>query len=358
MIEVTKLSKHFSVHKKSPGLLASIKSLVHREKIVKRAVESVSLHVGEGEILGLVGANGAGKTTLVKMLAGIIHPTSGDARVLGHRPWERKNDFRRQIALIMGQKAQLWWDLPAADCFLLLKEIYQIPDKLYHDSLNFLLDALDVKSEVNIQIRRLSLGERMKMELIAALLHSPKAVFLDEPTIGLDLSAQRAIRDFLLEYRREHKPAMILTSHYMEDIERLCKRIIIIRNGEFVFDGKLQEVLTTFAKHKILTAHLGRDTARPDISALLAPLECESEVLEYTKNVLKVKIPRDIVSQSAGLLLQNLTVKDLSIEETDIASVIENLLGKSKADDELNAIKSASTKTENKVIADPAGEIS
>ncbi|MHC4162708.1 MAG: ABC transporter ATP-binding protein, partial [Planctomycetota bacterium] len=225
MIRVHELSKTFYVHKKAPGLRASLKSLFRRERVAKHAVAGVSLEVKEGEIVGLLGPNGAGKTTLVKMLAGIIHPTAGEAQVLGFTPWERDNRFRRQIALIMGQKAQLWWDLPAADCFLLLKEIYRVRDAEYKETLAYLTGVLDVEQQLNIQIRRLSLGERMKMELIAVLLHRPRVVFLDEPTIGLDLSAQRSIRDFILRYREEHKPAMILTSHYMEDIQRLCERI-------------------------------------------------------------------------------------------------------------------------------------
>jgi ABC-2 type transport system ATP-binding protein len=219
MIEVDRLAKTFRVAKKAPGFVGSLKSLVRRETVAKEAVKGVSFRVDEGEIVGLVGANGAGKTTLVKMLAGIIHPTSGEARVLGFRPWERDDRFRRQISLIMGQKAQLWWDLPAADCFLLLKEIYRVPDETYEANLDQLSTMLEVKDELRVQIRRLSLGERMKMELIAALLHGPRAVFLDEPTIGLDLTAQRAVRDFLLAYRERHRPAMIVTSHYMEDIE-------------------------------------------------------------------------------------------------------------------------------------------
>ena len=237
MIKVENLHKTFKVHKKEPGLKASGKSLFSRKWIEKKALVDVSLSIGEGEILGLVGANGAGKTTLVKILSGIIHPTSGTTHVLGFNPWERHNDFRKQIALIMGQKAQLWWDLPAEDCFLLLREIYQIPKKQYEENLSFLSNTLNISDQMNIQIRRLSLGERMKMELIAALLHNPRVVFLDEPTIGLDLTAQRAIRQFLLNYRQKHRPAMILTSHYMEDIEQLCERIIILRQGSVVYDG-------------------------------------------------------------------------------------------------------------------------
>jgi len=210
--------------------------------VEKWAVKDISFSVGPGEIVGLVGANGAGKTTLVKILSGIVYPTSGDAKVLGYTPWERSSALRKQVALIMGPKAQLWWDLPAADCFLLLKEIYEIPKADFKKNLDFLVKVLGVSGQLKIQIRRLSLGERMKMELIAALLHSPKVVFLDDPTIGLDITAQRAVRKFILSYKQERSPAMILTSHYMEDIEELCERLIIIREGSIVYDGPTQKI--------------------------------------------------------------------------------------------------------------------
>jgi ABC-2 type transport system ATP-binding protein len=290
--------------------------------VVKHAVSDASFTIGEGEIVGLVGPNGAGKTTLVKMLAGIIHPTAGEARVLGHRPWDRDNRFRRQIALIMGQKASLWWDLPAGDCFLLLKEIYQIPDDLYAERLAYLSEVLRIKDELHIQIRRLSLGERMKMELIAALLHGPRVVFLDEPTIGLDLSAQRAIRDFILQYREQHRPAMILTSHYMEDIERLCERIILIQHGKLVFDGPLARVVTTFAQHKVLTAHfhgLEEDAPLPSTADL------PGEVVELTRDRIRLRVERDRVTQAAQSLLSTFSVADMSIEEVDVGTVIERV---------------------------------
>ncbi len=321
MIEVDRLTKTFVVHKKDPGLLASVKSLFHREKVEKHAVKSVSFRVDEGEIVGLVGANGAGKTTIVKMLAGIIHPTAGDARVLGFRPWERHNDFRRQIALIMGQKAQLWWDLPAADCFLLLKEIYRIPDDTYRANLDYLAKVLGLTDQLNVQIRRLSLGERMKAELIAALLHAPRVVYLDEPTIGLDLTSQRAIRDFILQYREQNRPAMILTSHYMEDIERLCKRILIIREGEIVFDGSLEQVVETYADHKVVTAHLHKN-GKPFEKDGLAAL---GEVETVTEDMVKLRVPRGRVAEAAAELLRRLPVADLAIDEVDVGTIIEKI---------------------------------
>ena len=316
MIQVSDLKKSFRVHVKKPGLLGSVRSLFYREWVEKHALKGVSFEVQPGEIVGLLGANGAGKTTLVKTLAGIVYPSSGDIKVLGHTPSERKNEFRRQIALIMGQKAQLWWDLPAEDCFLLLREIYSIPRQKFHDKLNFLSETLGITEQLNIQIRRLSLGERMKMELIAALLHEPRVVFLDEPTIGLDFTAQKAIRDFILQYRSQHQPAMILTSHYMEDIKALCKRIIIIREGEFIYDGPLQNIVNTYTKHKIVSLHLEKEISTQNIPY---------EIVTAKPQFLKIKIPRDQVAPSVNSLLQSLPVSDLTIEEQAIEDVIEAL---------------------------------
>jgi ABC-2 type transport system ATP-binding protein len=322
MIEVDALAKTFTVHRKEPGLRGSLKALFRREKVEKRAVRDVTFRVGEGEIVGLIGPNGAGKTTIVKMLAGIIHPTSGEARVLGHRPWERDDAFRRQIALIMGQKAQLWWDLPAADCFLLLKEIYRIPEDRYREALGELAAMLEVEKELNIQIRRLSLGERMKMELIAALLHRPRVVFLDEPTIGLDLTAQRAIRDFILRYRQEHKPAMLLTSHYMEDIQRLCERILVLREGEVVYDGPLARVVERYAPHKVIRAHFRRTRELPTPTREIAAL---GEVLQCDADQLCLRVPRADVARASAKVLESYAVADLAIEELDIGTIIERI---------------------------------
>ncbi|MCM2278816.1 MAG: ATP-binding cassette domain-containing protein [Oligoflexia bacterium] len=327
MIEVRGLSKKFRVHVKQPGLRGSLKSLIHREWKEKEALRSVSLEVGPGEIVGLVGANGAGKTTLVKALAGILHPTSGSARVLGHVPWERNDEFRRQIALIMGQKAQLWWDLPAADCFLLLREIYRIPRARFEATLETLVQALGVGDQLKVQIRRLSLGERMKMELIAALLHQPRVVFLDEPTIGLDLTAQRSIREFLLGYLREHRPAMILTSHYMEDIERLCERIVIMREGEFVYDGPLSRIVEEFARHKIIGAELSEPTS----AEALALLHRLGEPLPVEGAAIRLKVRRERVAEAASEILRSLGVVDLEIEEEDVGTIIEEIFRKGQA---------------------------
>ncbi len=325
MIHVRGLTKTFRVHKKEPGLKGSITALFNRNWSEVYALKGIDLEVKPGEILGLVGENGAGKTTLVKALAGIIHPTSGKAEVLGFIPWQRKNDFRKQIALIMGQKAQLWWDLPAGDGFLLLKEIYQIPRDQYHKNLKILSEALRIEDKLDIQIRRLSLGERMKMELIAALLHQPKVVFLDEPTIGLDAQAQGAIRNFILEYRKQENPAMILTSHYMEDIEALCERIALMRKGEIVYDGSLKNMVSSYAQYKVISAHLGNnfEPSRPSQNI--------GEILEWNSAVLKIKVEKNNIASVASFLLQNYSVTDLSIEEEDIGSIIQFLFKNSPA---------------------------
>ncbi len=324
MIEVRDLCKTFRVHRKEPGFWPSVRGLFHRQWNEVPALKSVSLRVDAGEILGIVGANGAGKTTLVKCLAGILHPTSGSAQVLGFTPWERRYAFRRQIALLMGQKAQLWWDLPAADGFLLLREIYRLPEREYRESLEELAAALQIHDRLTTQIRRLSLGERMKMELIAALLHRPRVVFLDEPTIGLDLTAQRAIRDFLLNYRARRQPAMILTSHYMEDIERLCERIAIVRAGEIVYDGGLRQVLDRYATHK-------RITVRWDAAAGETPPPLPADLGETTARapgMLQAKVLRAQTAAASAWLLQTRPVADLNVEEEDIGSIIEALIRK------------------------------
>ena len=320
MIKAINISKTFKVHKKLPGLKSSIKSLFIRSWLYKEALKNVSLNVEPGEIVGLVGANGAGKTTLIKILSGIIHPDQGDINILGFHPWKRHDNFRKQISLIMGQKAQLWWDLPAEDCFLLLREIYQIPIEQYNYNLNFLTESLQVQKQLNVQIRRLSLGERMKMELIAALLHNPKIVFFDEPTIGLDITAQRAIREFILNYRIKHKPAMIITSHYMQDIEQLCERVVILREGEIVYDGKLHDITNEYTNHKLITVRLNKQYNNFSIPENLGTIS------NQTKNTLTVKVNKNVITDAATYLLKELDIEDLSIEGEDISIVIEKVM--------------------------------
>lgn len=326
MIQVSQLTKTFRVYKKNPGLKGTLQALIKREWVDKIALGQVNLQIEPGEIVGLVGANGAGKTTLVKILSGIIHPTAGDVKVMGYTPFERKYAFRKQISLIMGQKAQLWWDLPAEDCFMLLKEIYEIPEDQYKKTLSHLVDALDVSRVMNIQIRRLSLGERMKMELIAALLHQPKVVFLDEPTIGLDMTAQKAVRDFILDYRERHKPIMILTSHYMEDIKQLAKRLVIIKDGKFVYDGDLETIAKKHQTHKLINVTLAMD-AEVDAEKLMFK---HSEIIQRDGDLLKFKVEANEVAASLNEIFKTLEVSDVKVEEEDIADVIENLMKRNR----------------------------
>ena len=301
MIEITNLSKSFKSHKKEPGLKGSLKSLFRRQSVTKMALKSVNLRINRGEIIGLIGANGAGKTTLVKILAGIVHPTDGSATVLGHIPWERPNVYRRQMSLIMGQKNQVWWDLPALDSFLLLKEIYQIPLDQYKKNIEFLAETLMIKDQLKTQVRKLSLGERMKIELMAALLHNPQVIFLDEPTIGLDLSAQKAVRQFLSEYQKEFSPITILTSHYMEDIKELCPRIAVMKEGEIVFDGPLNQVQKMLGDQKVLT-------------------------VTSDKSIFKLHVPRESLAYETQQIFQNHNVIDLNIQDPPIEEIIESLM--------------------------------
>ena len=263
-ISVTNLKKHFKVYKKQPGLWGSIQSLWHREYETVKAVDDISFEIAEGEIVGFIGMNGAGKTTTLKMLSGLLFPTSGETEVLGYNPWERKPVFQKQFSLVMGQKNQLWWDLPAVETFYLNKAIYEIPDAQFEKTLSKLVKLLDVEDIIQIQVRKLSLGQRMKCELIAALLHNPKVLFLDEPTIGLDVVMQKTLRDFIKAYNKEFGATIILTSHYMDDVKELCERAIVIDHGKKVFDGKLQDIIDTYARNKILSLTFSKPISKKD----------------------------------------------------------------------------------------------
>src|SRR5438128_9346188 len=252
-IEVTQLTKAFRTYKKQPGFGGAVRGLFRRKYEQTLAVKEVSFSIEPGELVGFLGPNGAGKTTTLKMLAGLLYPTSGAARVLGYTPWERNDGYRRQFALLLGQKNQLWWDLPAFESLELNAKIYGIPASSFERTVAELTELLQVKDKLNVPVRELSLGERMKMELIAALLHQPKVLFLDEPTIGLDVVSQKKVREFLRSHNASRKTTILLTSHYMADIQALCRRVIIIDRGTILFDGQLREVLDRFADFKIIT---------------------------------------------------------------------------------------------------------
>ncbi|MGY8717951.1 MAG: ABC transporter ATP-binding protein, partial [Verrucomicrobiia bacterium] len=266
MIEVDKLSRTFRTYKKQPGFWGGVKGLFKREFEELAAAKDVSFSIKEGEFVGFLGPNGAGKTTTLKMLAGLIYPTSGSATVAGFNPTKRENAYRRIFALVLGQKNQLWWDLPAIESFLLLRHIYRIPAEQWQETLDELVDLLAVRGKLNVMVRELSLGERMKMELIAALLHRPKVLFLDEPTIGLDVVSQRAVRNFLRAYNKRHKVTILLTSHYMADIQELCERVIVIHKGQKIYDGDLDRLETGSAgtRQKIVTFLPENDSFTPE----------------------------------------------------------------------------------------------
>src|SRR5947209_5757281 len=252
LIEATNLTKIYRVYKKEPGLLGAVKGLGKRRYEEVRAADGVTFSIEEGELVGFLGPNGAGKTTVLKMLSGLLNPTSGEARVLGFTPWERRDEMKRQFALLMGQKNALWWDLPARESLELNRAIYGIERGAFQTVVGEMTELLDVREKLDVMVRELSLGERMKMELIAALLHSPRVLFLDEPTIGLDVTSQKKVRAFLKQYNSDHRIVTMLTSHYMQDIEELCQRVIIIDGGRIFFDGPLSGIVDRFATHKVL----------------------------------------------------------------------------------------------------------
>jgi ABC-2 type transport system ATP-binding protein len=268
--------------------------------------------------VGFIGPNGAGKTTTLKCLSGLLYPSSGKTSVLGFDPWERKTEFLKEIALIMGQKNQLWWELPPMETFLLNKEVYEIPEEKFKKTLKELTGLLEVEDLVRIQARKLSLGQRMKCELIAALLHSPKVLFLDEPTIGLDVVMQKKMRDFIKEYNRRYQSTIILTSHYMGDVKELCQRVIIIDKGKIVFDGQLEEIIKKYADHKVISVILAKEVDHKKLENL-------GELKEYSYPKAVIAVRREKTSIVAAQVLDKLPVADLNIEEPAIEDIIREL---------------------------------
>ena len=298
--------------------MGSVASLFRPSVETVAAVDDISFTIDEGELVGFIGPNGAGKTTTLKCLSGLLYPSSGKVSVLGFTPFDRKHEYLKRIALVMGQKNQLWWDLPAQESFLLNKEIYSINDLSYKQNLGELVELLEVEEMIKVPVRKLSLGERMKMELIAALIHAPEVLFLDEPTIGLDVVMQKKMRDFVGAYNRLHRSTILLTSHYMEDVRQLARRVIIIDHGKIMYDGKLDHLVKRYAKHKLLSVVL--DTYVPP-DKLMAIGELVS--YEFPKAVIKVE--RSASNIAAAEILQHFPVDDLNIEEPDIEDVIRDV---------------------------------
>lgn len=320
VIEVNGLTKAFRTYKKQPGFGGAVKGLFRREYEQTVAVNEVSFQIEPGELVGFLGPNGAGKTTTLKMLAGLLYPSGGQAKVLGYTPWERAEGYRRQFALVLGQKNQLWWDLPARESLQLNAEIYGIAKDHFERTVSELTELLAVQHKLNVSVRELSLGERMKMELIASLLHQPRVLFLDEPTIGLDVVSQKAVREFIRRHNATHKTTILLTSHYMADIQELCERVIIIDHGKIFFDGRLSEIVDRFADFKLLTIHCENANRYS-----MEQLGRYGEVTEQTSAAITLKVKRDRVIPACKSLLDELPVTDIDIQETPIEDVIRRI---------------------------------
>ncbi len=323
VIEIRGLAKSYRVYQKREGLWAAVEGLFHREYREVQAVRGIDLDVEAGEFVAFLGPNGAGKTTTLKLLSGVINPTAGEARVLGYVPWERDNAYRRRFALVMGQKNQLWWDLPAAESFRLHQQIYRIDLAAFEQKMNELVDLLDVRRLLNQPVRELSLGERMKMELIAALLHSPEVLFLDEPTIGLDVVAQHNIQKFLKHYQQERQITILLTSHYMKDVAALCRRVVVINHGQIVYDGSLSGIIDRFSSHKVLTLLF-------DDGQMPADLTRYGEVIELVEPRAKLRVDRSQISQVLSSVLANHTLDDVSVEDPPLEEVIAQVFAQSE----------------------------
>jgi ABC-2 type transport system ATP-binding protein len=319
IIETNRLTKVYRTYRKESGLWGSVKGLVRRKYQETRAADHISFQIEEGELVGFLGPNGAGKTTVLKMLSGLLNPTSGEARVLGFVPWERRNEMKRQFSLLMGQKNALWWDLPAQESLELNRAIYGIDRNRFKRVVGGLSELLEVQDKMNVMVRELSLGERMKMELISALIHEPRILFLDEPTIGLDVVSQKRVREFLRLYNREHRIVTMLTSHYMQDIEELCHRVIVIDHGKIFFDGELSAIIDRFSGHKIVSLTFSQKEPR-DFSDM-------GEVVEQTPVSVQLKVPRAKVMEVCRQLLHSCSVTDINVQELPVEDVIRQLFG-------------------------------
>lgn len=320
MIEVTNLTRVFRTYKKHPGFWGGVKGLFTRDFEETAAAKDISFSIAEGEFVGFLGPNGAGKTTTLKMLSGLIYPTSGTARVAGYDPSKRENAYRRIFALVLGQKNQLWWDLPAIESFNLLRAIYAIPADQYQTTLDELVDLLAVRHKLNVMVRELSLGERMKMELIAALLHRPRVLFLDEPTIGLDVVSQKAVRQFLRDYNKRYRVTILLTSHYMADIKELCERVVVIHKGRKIYDGALDRLEASGGARKKIIKFRPAELPFPALTEL-----AEDKAVATTDGEVTLHVPADQVASVSQKILSAGPVADITIEDVPLEDVIAEL---------------------------------
>ncbi|MBN2626454.1 MAG: ATP-binding cassette domain-containing protein [Spirochaetales bacterium] len=319
MITLDNLCRNYRFKEKAPGLKGAVRSLIKPEWTTKRAVADFSCTLDQGDFVGLIGPNGAGKTTLIKMMTGIIPPSSGRIEVCGFRPADLKDEFRRSYAVVMGQKSQLWWDLPASDSFELNREIYRIPADRFKRNVDELTELFEVGDLLGKPIRQLSLGQRMKMEITASLLHDPRVIFLDEPTIGLDGTAQKQIRLFLKRINKERNTTILLTSHYMEDIRSLCERVMVINEGRKVYEGTYRELTDRVSPWRIVRLSFEAPSTRED---LMLP---GTEILEWEPYRAALKVAQDRVKETVAALFADFELDDLSIEEEDITDVVEKI---------------------------------
>jgi len=321
-VETRNLTKIYRIYRKEPGLWSAVKGVIRRKYDEVRAADDVTFSIEEGEFVGFLGPNGAGKTTVLKMLSGLLNPSGGEARVLGFVPWERKNELKRQFSLLLGQKNALWWDLPARESMELNRAIYGIDRADFNRIVGGLSELLGVTDKLSVMVRELSLGERMKMELIAALLHAPRVLFLDEPTIGLDVTSAQKVREFLKQYNAGRQIVTMLTSHYMRDIEALCHRVILIDHGRILFDGPLQTIVDRFSTHKIVRFAFADATVR-DFSAF-------GEITERTAQSVELKVPRAGVAEVCRAVLAHETVTDINVQDIPVEEVIRRLFAEAE----------------------------
>ena len=317
-IEVRDLQKTYRIHEREAGARASVRSLFRRQYKQVEAVKGVTFDLEEGEIVGFLGPNGAGKTTTLKMLSGLLHPTGGEAKVLGEVPWRRAPAYLRQISLVMGNRNQLMWDIPAMDSFRVNQAIYDIPPAEFEETVAELTELLDLGPLFKKQVRSLSLGERMKCEVAAALLHRPRVLFLDEPTLGLDVTMQARIRDFIARYNQRHRATIILTSHYMADVTALCKRVVVIHHGSILYDGDLARLSDRMAPYKLV--HLDLEDQEDGVR-----IESLAEVVERKDGRISLKVPRAETSGTVARVLAEFPVLDLTVQDPPIEEVIDQL---------------------------------
>ena len=321
-ISVSALTKVYESPEKESGLWNAAKSLFSRRIRRTTAVDEASFDLKEGELVGFLGANGAGKTTTLKMLSGLLTPTSGTARVLGHVPWKREARFQRRFSIVLGQRSQLWWEIPAQETFRLNQAVYGLSEGDYRRNLDELIDLLEISSCLSVPVKKLSLGQRMRAELALALLHRPEVLFLDEPTLGLDVVMQKKVRAFIKEYNARNKATILLTSHNMDDVAELCRRVIVLERGRIIYDGGLDDLIARHATHKIIRVVLKGDAPAAGLSAIgrVAFAEGSRAVIE---------VPRERVSEKAAELLRVCAVEDLTIEEVSVDDIVRGIFSRS-----------------------------